>query len=307
MTYTTFLKEEISKIDQSPIEDRQELEAFIRCTGKINNDEIVITLENASVTRKIYKDIKKVFNISPLLKVRVQRRFRVKQIYIITIKEKLDEIKSTLKLNKFKLDFDSNEEKIAFLKGAFLGIGNITNPQTSRYHLEFICSDANLANMIDLILIDLGFKARIVSRGYKYVVYIKSADNISDLLKMFKATEAMFYFEDIRIYRDHKNMVNRINNCEVSNQTKAIVTGQKQLEEIDYLEKNDLIDLLDEKQKIVIDARKKYPESTLAEIANIISLEYNYPIGKSGVNHHFIKIGKMVKQHKENNEAKNEN
>ena len=99
-------------------------------------------------------------------------------------------------------------------------------------------------------------------------------------------------------------MVNRLNNCEISNQTKAIATGQKQLRNIEYLKENDLISLLDEKQKIVVEAREKYPESSLIELAEIISLEYNYKIGKSGINHHFIKINKMVESHKENNKEK---
>ena len=109
------------------------------------------------------------------------------------------------------------------------------------------------------------------------------SENISDLLKMFKATNAMFFFEDIRIYRDHKNMVNRLNNCELSNQTRTIETGQKQISAIKYLKDNDLIDILDDKAKIVIEAREKYPESSLTELAEIITLEYNYRIGKSGV------------------------
>ena len=124
-------------------------------------------------------------------------------------------------------------------------------------------------------------------------------DNISDILKMFKATESLFFFEDIRIYRDHKNMVNRLNNCELSNQTKSIQTGLKQLNEINYIIDNDLLSLLDDNTKIICEIRKKYPESSLAEIAQIANVEYGYNIGKSGVNHHFIKIAALVKRHKD--------
>ena len=97
-------------------------------------------------------------------------------------------------------------------------------------------------------------------------------------------------------------MVNRLNNCEISNQTKAIATGLKQLEMINYINEHHLGDLLDDKCKIVMEAREKYPESSLTELAEIITLEYNYRIGKSGVNHHFIKISNLVKRHKNNNE-----
>ena len=71
---------------------------------------------------------------------------------------------------------------------------------------------------------------------------------------------------------------------------------------IKYIKSNHLDDLLDEKTKMVVDAREKYPESSLSELANIITLEYNYRIGKSGVNHHFIKLNNLVKRHKNNNE-----
>lgn len=302
MTFTTSLKEELSKKDIDFSNARFELEGYLKSFGKFDN-EITITLENASVARKIYREIKMVFDINPIITIRIQKRFRVKQIYMITIKDSVERIKAMLDLDSYKTTMTEDEEKIAFLEGSFLAIGNISNPQTSGYHLEYICSNVTFARTIRDLLNYFRLNAKIIKRGYKHIVYIKSGENISDLLKMFKATSSMFFFEDIRIYRDHKNMVNRLNNCEVSNQTKSISAGLKQLEDIKYLKKNDLIDLLDEKMKIVCEAREKYPESSLTELSEIISLEYNYPIGKSGVNHHFIKINKMVKRHKDNNKG----
>ena len=301
MTFTTSLKEEISKKDFSLVEARYEIEAFIKAIGKVKK-EIVIILENASVARRIYKDIKMVFGINANIVVRIQKRFRVKQIYILTIKDKVDFIKQAIDINNLDVYLESEEEKAAFLQGAFLAVGNISNPQTSGYHLEFICNNLIFANTIRDLLLSFNLNAKIVDRGYKNIVYLKSSENISDLLKIFKATGSMFFFEDIRIYRDHKNMVNRLNNCEISNQTRSLQTGLKQLEDIKYLKDNDLIDILDEKTKIVIEAREKYPESSLSELAEIISLEYNYRIGKSGVNHHFIKMTNLIKRHRSNNE-----
>lgn len=307
MTFNTSLKDEISKNVYSSVHACSELSAFVRCNSKITSKQIIITLENASVARKIYKDIKTVFNISANITVRNQNRFRVKQIYILTINENIDYIKKVLNVNE-KINLESDEEKIAFLEGAFLAIGNVTNPQTSRYHLEYICKNEKIAKEIDNLLKYFKINSKIIKRGYKFVVYVKNGDNISDILKMFKATESLFFFEDIRIYRDHKNMVNRLNNCELSNQTKSIQTGLKQLNEINYIIDNDLLSLLDDNTKIICEIRKKYPESSLAEIAQIANVEYGYNIGKSGVNHHFIKIAALVKRHKDsvvNNEKKN--
>ena len=301
MTFTTSLKEEISQTGLNIEETRIQLEAFIKCAGKIGSD-IVLTLENGSVARKIYKEIKQIYDISPLVIVRNQKRFRVKQIYILMIKDKVSFIKNDINIKHPVSELSSDEEKAAFLSGAFLAIGNISNPQTSGYHLEFICSTLRLAKEIKYVLDYYNFDAKIITRGYRSVVYLKASENISDIIKLFKAYNSLFFFEDIRIYRDHKNMVNRLNNCELSNQTKSIETGLKQLEMIKYIKSNHLDDLLDEKTKMVVDAREKYPESSLSELANIITLEYNYRIGKSGVNHHFIKLNNLVKRHKNNNE-----
>ena len=309
MTFTTMLKEEIAKNDFNIVEARYELMAFLNCLGKFSKDELLITVENASIARRVYKEIKEIYSVSPKIIIRTQKRFKIKQIYILSIKERLDFIKDSISLGT-RIDLETlvtDEEKIAFIEGAFLAVGNISNPSTSGYHLEFIFTKERLAKQILKLLEYFNLNAKIIKRGYKTVVYIKSSENISDLIKLFKATSSLFYFEDIRIYRDHKNMVNRLNNCEIANQEKTFKTGQKQLEDINYLKNMDLYDLLDDKTKIVADARIKYPELSYQELADIITKEMDYRIGKSGINHHFIKISNLVKRHKEkrsNDESK---
>ncbi len=195
----------------------------------------------------------------------------------------------------------NNEEKTAYLQGVFLATGTINDPASSGYHLEIVTDMNREAIYITKLLKDLGINAKHIKRNSKYMVYIKNAETISDIIRMFKATNSYFYFEDIRIYRDHKNMVNRLNNCEIANQEKTINTGLKQIADIEYLKSNDLLSLFDDTTKIVIEYREKYPEVSLKELADIISMETDYTIGKSGVNHHFIKIKNLVKKHKEKN------
>ena len=93
-------------------------------------------------------------------------------------------------------------------------------------------------------------------------------------------------------------MVNRLNNCEIANQEKILKTGLKQLEVINYLKEHDLLGLLDENIQEAIHYRELYPETSLAELADIISKETGRAIGKSGVNHYFIKIKKLAENHK---------
>lgn len=305
MTYTTRVKEEIVKSDINDSEKICELSGFMRYAAIIN-DNISITLENASVTRRIYKHIKEIFNIQPRIIIRNQKRFRVKQIYILEIHEKVEYILKYLNVyeNRKKLlpneyFLSSKEEKIAYLQGVFLASGTINDPASSGYHLEIVTDMNREAIYITNLFKDIGITAKHIKRSSKYMVYIKNAEVISEIIRMFKATTSYFYFEDIRIYRDHKNMVNRLNNCEIANQEKSINTGLKQLEDIRYLKENGLYNLLEETTKIVLDYREKYPETSLKELADIITMETDYTIGKSGVNHHFIKVRNLIKKHKE--------
>lgn len=305
MTYTTRIKEEIAKNDINDSEKICELSGFIRFAAVIK-DNISITLENASITRRIYKHIKEIFNIQPRIIIRNQKRFRIKQIYILEINEKVEYILNFLNVteNKKKIlpteyFLTNKEEKIAYLQGVFLASGTINDPASSGYHLEIVTDMNREAIYITNLFKDIGIIAKHIKRISKYMIYIKNAEVISEIIRMFKATTSYFYFEDIRIYRDHKNMVNRLNNCEIANQEKTINTGLKQLDDIKYLKENDLYSLLEDTTKIVLDYREKYPETSLKELADIISLETDYTIGKSGVNHHFIKVRNLIKKHKE--------
>lgn len=304
MTFTTKVKEEMSKFTYNRLEATCELSAFLRFDSVIKKDVISITIENASVARRIYTLTKELFNINLKIIVRNQKRFRVKQIYILEIKEKINDILETLNIYKDgkkilpeEYFLETEEEQMSFIRGLFLASGSLNDPATSGYHLEFTVSSKKEAMYISKLLKNFYIIAKVLKRNNHYMVYIKSAEMISDLLKIFGATNSLFYFEDIRIYRDHKNMVNRLNNCELANAEKTIKTGLKQLETINYLEENDLVDLLDERVKEVIEYRKKYPETSYNELAEIISLETGKQIGKSGINHYFIKMNKLRENH----------
>ncbi len=305
MTYTTRVKEEIVKEPLNEAEKICELSGFLRFSGNFK-DNISITLENASIARRIYCHFKEIFNVRPKITIRNQKRFRIKQIYILEINEKVEHILQVLcimenhkKILPENYFFSTDEDIISYLQGVFLATGTINDPASSGYHLEIVTNLNREAVFISNLFKKLHINAKYLKRNSKYMVYIKNAEVISEIIRMFKAIQSYFYFEDIRIYRDHKNMVNRLNNCEIANQEKTISTGLKQLEDIKYLKENNLYSLLDESTKIVLDYREKYPETSLKELADIITMETDYKIGKSGVNHHFIKVRNLIKKHQE--------
>lgn len=298
MTFTTRLKEELSKISDNDIEKRVSLIAFFNANRKVD-ETIFLSSETISVIRKVNDDIKAIFKSHPTITVRIQKRFKEKIIYILEINDNIENILLSVKYDSINNICFSTEEKIAFLKGAFLAGGSITDPKNSGYHLEFSARSQNFANDINILLNELNLSSKIITRGSKYIVYIKAAEEISDLIKMFKAVNSLFYFEDIRIYRNQKNNVNRITNCEIANQEKSVKTGLTQLEDIYYLKTNNLIDLLDDRMQIILEYREKYPDASYNELAELITINTEYKIGKSGINHNFIKIRNLVKKYKE--------
>lgn len=300
-SFTTRIKDEVTKIETNKLESIAELHSYLYLNSNIINNSIYLYIENASVARRIFMLIKRLYNINVYLTIRTQKKFRKKTIYILEIKDKVDFIKNDYLSTRKNILSYSDEEMSSYLKGAFLGSGSINDPSTSKYHLEIFVKNSNDAKLIDKLFRHFYINSKIIKRTKLYMVYVKSSEEISDFIKLIGATQSLFYYEDIRIYRDHKNMVNRLNNCEQANVEKSMKTASIQLNNIKYLEEHDLIDLLDDKTKIIITYRKKYPDVSMSELANIISLETDYKITKSGINHHFRKIKQMIESYDANN------
>ena len=300
MTFGARIKEEITKNLDNPAESLVSLSAYLKF-NTIIDDKITILIENPSVARWLFKLIKFHYNVPIVLTTRTFKRFKTRNLYILEIKEKINTIKADIDNTFANIINLSDEEKIAFLKGLFLTCGSINDPKTNLYHLEFLVKDEADANLINQILLDLNFRSKVLKREREYMIYIKASENISDFIKYLGAMNALFYFEDIRIYKDHKNMVNRLNNCEQANVEKSMKSSKAILGAIEYLEVNELLNLLDDRTNEIIDYKKRYPETSLAELAEIISLETTKKISKSGINHHYRKINELVHKHQEKN------
>lgn len=298
MSFTTQIKDEITKIYNNTPEELISLLVYLSFNSTITDDEILIYTENASVARWLFKLLKIFYNVEIRLTVRTIKRFKKKNIYILEIKEKKDIIVSDINNTLANINEASKEEKVAFLKGIFLSCGSVNDPKKNKYHLEFFTKEKSKATLINKLLHDLNLNSKILKREKEYMVYIKKSENIADLINYLGAINSLFYFEDIRIYKDHKNMVNRLNNCEQANVEKSLKSSKLVLDNIKYLEDNDLINLLDDRAKEIISYKKKYPDTSMGELAEIISLETNKSITKSGINHHFRKINELINRHK---------
>jgi len=301
MTFSFNVKDEVTRLETTKTESISELSAIIRNSATIDNN-IVIHIENNAVARRIYKLFKNIYDVIPVITVR-KKYFNNGLSYILTIKTKIEEILKDLSITNNNQEFlnipkeyiISDEEDVrAYLKGLFVVSGSVNDPKKSRYHLEFVVDNNEYALFIKKLLDNYNLNAKVIKRTKNYTVYVKEAEKISDFLRVIKAYNAVMYFEDIRIYRDHKNMTNRLNNCEQANIDKIFLTSASQIKDIEKLKEYDMLDLLDEKLQELIEYRLKYPESSLQELSEIITLETGNKITKSGLNHRFRKIKKKI-------------
>ena len=301
MSFSFDIKNEITNISSSRTEDIAELAAIVR--GSNSFDYINIFTENNAVARRIYKLFRDIYDISLRITVRRRSGFNNSLVYILNYSGDCKKIFRDLSIIDSSGNYLSkpmeyltsdSEDMRAYLKGLFEVCGSVNDPKTSGYHLEFVINGYDYAKEVSKYLNSYNLNSKVISREKNYMVYIKEAEKISDFLRLIKAYNGVMYFEDIRIYRDYKNMSNRINNCELANMDKVFMTASKQIKDIDKLKEYDMLDLVDSKIREVIDYRVKYPESSLQELADIMSRELGYNISKSGLNHRFRKIREIV-------------
>ena len=300
MSFSTDIKNEVTRLDSTREELISELSAIVRNSAFIDRS-VVITIENNSVARRIFRLFKNVYDITPIITVR-KKYFNNGLSYILEIKNKIGLILDDLSIisngayKSIPHEYIYSDDDLvrAYLRGVFLACGSINDPKTSKYHLELLVDSLEYANFISKLLNDNDLNSKVISREKKYMVYIKEAEKISDFLRIIKAYNAVMYYEDIRIYRDHKNMTNRLNNCEQANMDKIFFTASNQIRDIEKLREYDLMDLIDDKLKVVIEYRIRYPEASLSDLSEIISRETGDNISKSGLNHRFRKIREIV-------------
>ena len=297
MSFTSRTKEEVLNLKLNKAEIISELSAIIKNIGIID-DTIKITTENEQLANFIYNRLQNIYNINAKVIVRRGYNFNKNYIYILEIVDNKDELINDLGISNKIKDFiiDDYSLKRAYLSGLFLATGSINDPKTSRYHLEFIISDPIYATEILYLINEFNLNGKIIKRDNKLMIYIKEAEKISDFLRIISATNSLLYYEEIRIYRENKNLANRLNNCEQANVDKAIMAASEQIKDIQLIKENPIYNKLDYKIKLLMDYRLKYPDVSLKELSEIMSKEMENPITKSGLNHRFIKIKEIAEK-----------
>lgn len=181
--------------------------------------------------------------------------------------------------------------KRAFLRGAFLASGSVSDPDKG-YHLEFVCEDGSKADQIVRLCRDFEINARKTLRRDETIVYVKEGEMIGELLSVMGAQNSYMDFENRRIYKDVSNTVNRRVNCETSNIRKTVTAASRQLDDIRFLEEHGFLDDLPEPLREAAYGRLEHPDATLAELGALM----DPPVGKSGINHRLLRLSDIARQ-----------
>ncbi|EFI42024.1 DNA-binding protein WhiA [Peptoniphilus sp. oral taxon 386] len=317
MSFSSSVKDEVAKMKVSQNCDIvAELSGLIPMCASLKFNEginIYFNTENAAVARRIFTFLKRYYSDEVEVVVSKSKQLKKNNIYSIILK---DDGASRVLL--YDVDYLRNENvftpnympisildmdccKRAYIRGAFLGAGSISNPE-KYYHFELVSSKYEHAKFLSEIINSLGFNSKIVGRKESYIVYIKEAEKISDMLSYIGASKATLDFENIRVYKDINNRVNRIVNLENANLNKIVNTSVKQVMDIEYIKNTIGLESLPKNLRDVAELRLEDDSISLKELGEML----NPPVGKSGVNHRLNKIKEIAsKLRSEHNGNKN--
>ncbi len=261
-------------------------------------DGIRIITESREFAHLLPKLLRKAFDIG--FDTLPEEESSGKQVFTIHDEEKLDIILSCYGFSRenmlaLHLNLPVVEEeccKAAFLRGAFLAGGSVTDPEKG-YHLELTTTHHNVARESYALIQDvLGFAPKIASRGGAKVLYFKQSDLISDCLTFLGAPVATMGIIEAKLEKELNNKVNRRCNCDDANTSKVVEAAQEQLMSIRILRECGVLEKLPGKLKQAALAREKHPEASLTELASMM----DPPITKPAMNHRLKKLVTMAQE-----------
>ena len=278
MSFSSEVKEELkTKTDTAKHCQIAEFAAMMAFGGHIHTDTnkkytIVFVTENETVAAVFTELAAKIFGIT-----------------------ENEIIKDGLQLNDAKRVFadplivQKDCCKRAFIKGAFLTAGSISDPNKF-YHFEVVCDSNDDALQLQSMMTFFNLDAKITARKKNYIVYIKEGSHITDCLNVCGAYVSQMNLYNVMILKGMRNDVNRKVNCETANLNKTIEAAVKQIRDIEYIRDTVGLDYLKPTLRDVARLRLDNPDMNLKDIGELL----DPPVGKSGVNHRLRKISETA-------------
>ncbi len=204
-------------------------------------------------------------------------------------------------IHRIRTDIIDNNSVFAFIAGAFLSCGSVTEP-IKEYHLEFAVPYRELAADLTELLVSVGVNAKYAERKNAYVIYLKDSEAIEDLLTLMGATMSSIDLMNVKIYKDVRNKANRIANCDAANIERTLRASEKQIEDIEYIMHTEGLDSLTPELKNMAELRVENPDVSLKELGEML----DKPIGRSGANHRLKKLSEIADKIREERSKRGE-
>lgn len=310
MSFSSKVKGEICRYtDISTEEALASVSAIMKVSGTIafsgKGLSFRIATENPASARYIFTILKEHFNIHSKLMVKKSNSLKKNNIYMVVIDEDMGvrdilyktgifkEIDGILNID-YKIDanlVDTEDKKRAYVRGAFIGGGSITNPEKT-YHLEFVTHSEEYAKELSSLVNGFGLNSKVIQRKNSFIIYIKEGEQIVDLLNIVGAHTSLLELENIRIMKEMRNKVNRLVNCETANLSKTVNAAVRQVESIKLIQREIGLQRLPKNLREIAELRLSYPDESLKDLGEMLVP----PVGKSGVNHRLRKIEKIAEE-----------
>ena len=299
MSFSAKVKGEICRYtDISKEEALAEISAIMKGSGTIGFSgrglSFKITTENPASARHIFTILKEYFDIHSKLMVKKSNSLEDMGVRDLLKKTGIfQEIDGVFTLD-YKIDSEmikTDECKRAYIRGAFIGGGSISNPEKT-YHLEFVIHSEEYAQDLCKLINSFGLNSKVIQRKNSYIIYIKEGEQIVDLLNIIGAHTSLLELENIRIMKEMRNNVNRLVNCETANLSKTVNAAVRQVESIKLIQEKIGLKRLPKNLQEVAELRLSYPDESLKELGEML----NPPVGKSGINHRLRKIEKIAEE-----------
>ena len=307
ISFASQVKEELVSNEYESIERLKALlSAFIRINGHISFKHketiIILSSENAKIAKFLYTSIKDIYQSDCRIEYAQKTNLKKNMTYQIIVdsfgQQIIDDLDISFLEGKISKNVVNNDDTISgYLAGSFLASGSVNSPTTSNYHLEISLNDDNHAKwMLHLFnrYKNINIAPKIAKRRDKYILYIKKSDQIAEFLAMIGATSCCLEFESYRVDRDFNNAANRLANFDAANMKKTVEAGQRQIQQIIFIDQVLGIDnMSNPKARVLCRLRLENESASLTELADMMSEELDIPISRSHISHLFASIEKL--------------
>ncbi|MBQ8965019.1 MAG: DNA-binding protein WhiA [Ruminococcus sp.] len=296
MSFSYRVKAEIiEKINTSQKADAC-LMGLLCCCNELSDREILFLTENPRVKDFFVRNVSRILRDEDAVSVSSAERRSGVTLFSMTIPDEGQRI--------FLLDYFGMDEsrrltedylpKDKFIPqlaaGIFLACGSVNDPN-KKYHMEYVMPTLDLCNDFGLLLIERhGIVPKHVERKGAQIVYIKESENIIDVLTLMGATMCSLELMNVKMEKDMRNKINRAMNCDNANIDKTLKASERQIEDIELIEKKLGLSSLPDQLREIAELRLENPDYNLKQLG----AEMVPPISRSGANHRLQKLAEIA-------------